>query len=92
MFVASIIALRSLFFIAEIPIAASVPMMVANIDAAIATISVVLSASIILSSLSSLVYQSNVKPFQTERLFESLKEKAIITIMGAYRNMKMIAI
>ena len=71
------------FFILKKPTAAMVPAAVAMTVASRDTSRVVDRAFMICRSWRSSTYQRRVKPFQTVRLWESLKEKTISTKMGA---------
>ena len=65
------------------PMAPSVPMMVESTVAITATSMVVFSAPRMAGSWNSFTYQSSVKPVHWLRDTEALKERAIITTIGA---------
>ena len=68
------------------PMAPSVPMMVDAMVASAATSSVTFSAAMMSSRWSSFLYQFSVKPVHSARDTDALKDNAIITTMGTYRN------
>ena len=76
------------FFMPKMPSDASVPRMVATTEATAATKSVLQSEDRMVSLENSFLYQSSVKPVQTVRLFEALKELKISTKIGIYRKAK----
>ena len=75
--------LRQRFFMLKSPTAVRVPTTVAMTVASRDTSRVVESALMMELSRKSSAYQLKVKPFQTVRLLESLKEKTMRTKMGA---------
>ena len=66
--------------------AANVPSTVDTAVAITATDRVTFSASMIFASPNRSLYQSKVKPVHTAEEREALKDRAIITTMGAYRK------
>jgi hypothetical protein len=76
----------SLFFMANMPIAAAVPISVAVTDDANAIMSVFLKAEISKSFWTKRIYQSNVNPAHTDRLFDALNENMINMNIGIYKN------
>ena len=77
-----------LFFMALMPMAASVPIRVERIADRNVICIVVRKADIIFSSWKQLLYQSSVNPPQTTRVLELLNERMISTMIGRYRNRK----
>ena len=73
---------------AWIPMAAAVPSSVAKTVATTATESVTHRACSMSLRSARRMYQSSVKPPHLARDLEALKERTIITAMGAYRKMR----
>jgi hypothetical protein len=78
--------LAHLDFIPYIPTALSVPNNVAITDESTARIRVFLRASMVELSFKSSAYHLKENPPKTEVLLAELKEKTIITAIGAYKN------
>ena len=79
------------FFIALMPIAASVPRTVDTMAAVKVICRVVVKAPMIVSSWKHSAYHFRVKPPQTTRDLELLKESTIRTRIGRYKNKNIIA-
>jgi len=79
------------FLILLIVSAAKVPMIVAKIDAIVATSKVFNKDTSKMSCSNSDEYHLNEKPVNLARVFPSLKENKIITKIGEYRNINIIA-
>lgn len=82
---------RFFFFMALMPIAASVPMAVETMAAVSVTCRVVTNAFMMVSSVKQEAYHLSVKPPHTTRDFELLKESTMSTRIGRYKNKKMTA-